>query len=69
MSLDAKPVRLVSTGVVELSADGVCLRGFEGEGTSCRDVVALAIVWAIGELQRELAATLREPGGGRVAVD
>jgi hypothetical protein len=72
--LDASPARLVQHGriVIEAQPDGdvrVTCEGFEGEGTSCRDVAALATVWAIGVLQRELDATLMAPGGGSIGVD
>jgi hypothetical protein len=66
--LDADPARLVKTGKVTIDATGVVVEGFEGENTSCRDLTALAALWAIGELQRELLATLERPGGGKIGV-
>jgi hypothetical protein len=69
--LDADKARLIKTGVVTINSDGryrVIVEGFDGEGCSCRDVAALAMVWAIGELQRELLATLMDPGGGSCAL-
>ena len=69
--LDAKEARLTETGTVTVSSEGalrVIVEGFEGDGCSCRDVAALAMVWAIGELQRELMATLQKPGGGSCGV-
>ena len=71
--LDAEPARLTKFGTVTVlpSKQGpvqISVEGFEGEGCSCRDVSALACVWAIGELQRELMQTLQRPGGGAVGV-
>lgn len=70
--LDAAPACLTKTGIVTIDASQrfkVDISGFDGDGCSCRDVAALAIVWAIGELQRELMQVLQRPGGGSVAVD
>ena len=70
MSNDAQPIRLTRIGKVEVGADGrIVCTGFEGSGTSCRDVAILACAWAIGELQREMLADIEIPGGGNVAVD
>lgn len=46
----------------------VSVEGFSAEGGSCRDVAALAMVWAIGRLQQELMATLEKPGAGNVCI-
>lgn len=68
--LDANRARLAAHGLVMIGPTGIVVSAFEGEGTSCRDVAALALTWAIGELQRELQALLQQPGGsGRVTVD
>ena len=67
--LDAKPARLTQTGTVTISDGRMTINGFEGEGTSCRDVAVLAMVWAIGELQIELESALQRPGGGNSSVD
>lgn len=72
MSLDATEVKLTKVGTVEMRADGeVYLQGFKGSaGCSCRDVATLALVWAIGKLQRELKAQIERPGGsGNVGID
>lgn len=65
--LDADKARLTKTGTVTIQTDGrfrIIVEGFDGDGCSCRDLAALAMAWAIGELQRELLATMMEPGGG-----
>lgn len=67
--LDGEPAKLVALGAVVVTPNGVTVHGFSGEGTSCRDVAVLATAWAIGELQRELLATLERPGGGKIGVD
>lgn len=69
--LDGDEARLTKTGTVTVCTEGrlrVVVEGFRGEGCSCRDVAALAMAWAIGELQRELVKTLEKPGGGSVGV-
>jgi hypothetical protein len=68
--LDANPAKITKAGRVVINPFGVIVEGFEAEGASCRDVAALAMAWAIGELQRELLAILERPEGtGRVGVD
>ena len=64
--LDAEPAMLVQTGTVTVRGHQTIIEGFRGHNASCRDVAALALVWAIGVLQRELQATLEKPGGGNV---
>lgn len=69
--LDADEAKLTKTGTVTIGGDSNChvvVEGFEGDGCSCRDVAALAMLWAIGELQRELMGTLERPGGGSCGV-
>ena len=67
--LDANPARLIRHGRIVMDSERIEIDGFEGEGTSCRDVAALALCWAIAELQRELQATLERPGGtGKAAM-
>jgi len=46
------------------------IEGFEVDGAMCREVAALAMLWAIGELQKELTAVINVPGGtGISSVD
>jgi hypothetical protein len=65
-----KPAKLTKLGTLTITSSEVMCDDFEGNAEcSCRDVAALALVWAIGKLQRELAATLRQPGGtGKMSV-
>lgn len=68
--LDANEAKLTKIGEVFVSAEGeVQIDGFDGDGCTIRDVAALAIVHAIGVLQRELMAVLEKPGGGNIVVD
>lgn len=70
--LDADEAKLTRFGTVTIGAKNsnchIIVEGFSGEGCGCREVAALALVWAIGELQRELMETLERPGGGNVGV-
>jgi hypothetical protein len=65
---DAEPADLNKIGIVTITRDGVTVEGFGAVNGSCRDVSALAALWAIGELQRELMETLKRPGGGRIGI-
>jgi hypothetical protein len=68
--LDAGPAKLTKIGTITIHPPGVIhIEGFDGKDCTCRDVAVLALVHAIGVLQRELMATLEKPGGGRVVVD
>lgn len=68
--LDADEAKITEVGRVTVMPDGeVRVEGFEGDNCTCRDVCALAMVHAIGVLQRELLAVLEKPGGGNVCVD
>lgn len=70
MSLDATEVGLTRIGRVEIEGGEVTLRGFDGHNCTCRDVVALALSYAIGVLQSELDATIRKPGGsGKTGIE
>jgi hypothetical protein len=74
LSLDATTSRLTKLGRVEINphAEGgvqIVAYGFEGDGCSCRDVAALACLWAIGELQREVMRCIEQPGNNAIAVD
>jgi len=67
--LDLEPATINITGEVRVSSRGVAISLFDCENASCRDLAALAMVWAIGELQRNLLALMEKPGGGNVTVD
>jgi hypothetical protein len=66
--LDAETAKLSRIGEIVITKTGILVHGFSGDGCSCRDTAALAALWAIGELQRELMATLQKPGGGKICV-
>ncbi len=73
MSLDAAESKLTGYGSVTVRIDEngprIYVRGFDGEGCTCRDVAVQAGLWAIGELQREVLSTIERPGGGSIGVD
>lgn len=67
--LDKDPARLTQFGAVEITQNGITVSGFRAENGTCRDVAALAAVWAIGRLQEELMKCLERPGGGNICID
>lgn len=66
--LEASSASLTRIGKVTITARGIVVDGFDVDGAGCRGVAAMAALWAIGELQRELLKTLERPGGGNIAV-
>lgn len=66
--LDANKAKLTKTGKITITADEIIVEGFEGDGTSCRDLAVLAMMWGIGELQKDVVADLQEPGGGKSCI-
>jgi hypothetical protein len=66
--LDASPSALTKLGEISIRDGKIMIDGFDAQDGTCRDVAALAIVWAIGQLQVELMATLERPGGGNACV-
>jgi hypothetical protein len=69
MSLDAEESRLTKIGTVTIKPDGmVIVKGFNGEGCTCRDVAVLAVTHAIQVLSRELMADIEKPGGSEKVV-
>jgi hypothetical protein len=66
--LDHEEAHLTKTGTVTLSESEIVIEGFDAKNGTCRDVAALALVWAIGRLQRELMATLERPGDGIAVI-
>ena len=66
--LDASPSHLTELGTMTIIDGKIHIEGFRAHDATCRDVAALAIVWAIGQLQVELMETLKAPGGGNACV-
>jgi hypothetical protein len=72
MSLDQSPVTLARLGTVTIDGQTgrVSVEGFEADGkATCRDVAALAALWAIGELQRQVLLTVEAPGRSRIVIE
>lgn len=67
--LDADPAALTKFGKVTIEAGRISVEGFGAHGASCRDVAALAVTWAIGQLAFELSRTLERPGNSNITVD
>lgn len=67
--LDATPCRLKTLGTITIDNDGsIVIEGFEADGATCREVAALAQVWAISALTASLQGDLQQPGGGNCCV-
>lgn len=64
-------LRLKTIGTLTMDENGMHAEGFEADGPAmCREVGALALMWAIGELQKELTEIIARPGGtGKCGVD
>jgi hypothetical protein len=67
-------MKITKTGQVTVLDGQIRVEGFEFDGyddpeATCRKAAMLAATWAIGELQRELLATIEKPGGGYIAID
>lgn len=62
--------KLRKTGTILMHKGRIYTAGFSAEGCMCREVAAHALLWAIGEMQRELAALIEKPGGtGNCSAD
>ncbi len=61
MSLDAQRTEIFGEGKVTVTNREISVAGFESVNATCRDVVGLALVWAIGELQAELKKVMIGP--------
>lgn len=69
MSLDASLVKLTQHGTVTIKPNGqITVEGFKGDGCTCRDVAVLAMLWAIGVLQKDVTEAIQRPGGGNCGV-
>ena len=61
---------LTRLGTLTMQAGWIELEGYEADDCMCREVAILALIHAIGELQRELNLLVYKPGGsGLVSVD
>jgi len=65
---NSTPVVLDEFGTVVVARGWIEVRGFTADNASCRDLAALSLLWAIGELQRELNQLLERPGGSGCVV-
>lgn len=62
--------KMEKAGTLLMHKGHIYTTGFRVRDCMCREVTAHALLWAIGELQRELAALIGKPGGtGNVVAD
>lgn len=62
--------KLRKTGTILMHNGRIHIGGFSANGCMCREVAAHALLWAIGEMQRELAELIARPGGsGNTSID
>jgi hypothetical protein len=63
-------LHLKNIGTITMDAKKIEINGFDADDAMCREVAALALIWAIGRMQNELSALIRKPGGtGNTSVD
>jgi len=61
--------KLDKTGTILMHKGEISIDGFDADGCMCREVAILAMLWGIGEMQRELTEMIFDPEGGNVGVD
>lgn len=62
--------KLRKTGSILMHEGKIQIQGFEGDNLGCREVCIHAMLWAIGELQKEVMEDIEKPGGGgNVSLD
>ncbi len=62
--------KLIKPGTILMHHGKIHIEGFEAENCMCREVAAHALLWGIGEMQRELTALINQPGGsGNTCLD
>lgn len=67
---DCRPDSLTEFGRITISADRIEINGFESaDASTCRQMAAQALAWAIQVLQAELLATMARPGAGCAVID
>lgn len=63
-------MHITKNGSIEITNKGIFIKDFDGECESCRELAVLALLYGIGELQRELTELLKVPSGsGKVVLD
>lgn len=62
--------KLRKTGTILMHEGHIHIAGFSADECMCREVAAHALLWAIGEMQRELVQLVAIPGGsGNTSID
>lgn len=63
-------LRVTKPGTLLMHDGNIYVEGFRVDGGGmCREVAAMACLWAIGELQKELTALINEAGSGVSCMD
>ena len=57
-------LKLDRTGTLTITKDQIEVSGFSADNAMCREVAALACLWGIKVLQKELEDTIAKAGGG-----
>lgn len=60
---------LSKTGTLLIHEGKIFFDGFEAKNCMCREVAIHAMLWAIGELQKEIVETLKEGNQGSSCAD
>ncbi|HAS6603885.1 hypothetical protein [Vibrio parahaemolyticus] len=59
--------KLTQIGKLTMENGKIQLEGFDvDDAAMCREVAAHALLWAIGELQKELTEIIARPGGSGI---
>jgi len=61
--------KLKKAGTILIHNGMIHVDGFEADDCMCREVAALAVLWAIGKMQQELVAMIANPGEGNIGMD
>lgn len=62
--------QIIKSGAITVQEGHISVEGYEVKDASCREVAAVALLDAIGILQRELQAIVYVPGGtGKCVID
>lgn len=55
-------------GTLLMHEGKIYVENFDADNCMCREVVAHALLWAIGEMQKELTELIKRPGGSGLCV-
>ena len=61
--------KIEKVGTVTISENKIYISDFEVKGATCREVAIHAMLWAIGELQKDVVESISAPGAGISCID